>query len=56
MEQLLVGSDNIRQTKQHFRRTVESRLDVRIYCLAFVAGRTEIDDLDDGTFETGNAY
>lgn len=47
----LVVSDHIRQTEQYFWRAVESRLDVCIYSLTFVACGTEIDDLDDGTFE-----
>ncbi len=41
----------VRQAKQDFGRAVESRLDVRVYRLPFVAGRSKINNFDDWTLE-----
>lgn len=43
--------EHIRQTEEHFRRPVESGLDVGVNSLAFIARGSEINDLDDGTFK-----
>lgn len=51
----LFRADHIREAKEHFGRAVESGLNVRIYRLTFVAGGSEIDDLDDGAFEAGES-
>ena len=41
----------VRQAKQDFGRAVESRLDVRVYRLPFVACRSKINNFDDWTLE-----
>lgn len=48
-----IDGGRVWQAEQDFWGPVESRLDVRVYGLAFVARRTKIDNLDNRAFEAG---